>query len=86
MYKRVLLKLSGEALSGDGKTFDPQVLDTLAEDIHQVLDLGVELAIVVGGGNFIRGKTLTEIGIERVQGDYMGRKQQPLLQRRRKER
>ena len=72
MYKRVLLKLSGEALSGDGKTFDPVVLDTLAEEVRQVLDMGVELAIVVGGGNFIRGKTLTEIGIDRVQGDYMG--------------
>jgi uridylate kinase len=72
MYKRVLLKLSGEALSGDGKTFDPQVLDSLACEIQEILDLGVELAIVVGGGNFIRGKTLTEIGIDRVQGDYMG--------------
>lgn len=72
MYKRVLLKLSGEALSGDGKTFDPQVLDSLAGEVQEILDLGVELAIVVGGGNFIRGKTLTEMGIDRVQGDYMG--------------
>ncbi len=72
MYKRVLLKLSGEALSGDGKTFDPEVLDALAEDVKQILDMGVQPAIVVGGGNFIRGKTLTDIGIDRVQGDYMG--------------
>ena len=74
MYKRVLLKLSGEALSGNGEAdhFDPKVLDSLAEEIKQILDLGVELAIVVGGGNFIRGKTLTDIGIDRVQGDHMG--------------
>ena len=72
MYKRVLLKLSGEALAGEGSTFDPKVLDRLAEDVKEILSLGVETAIVVGGGNFIRGKNLTEIGIERVQGDYMG--------------
>ena len=72
MYKRVLLKLSGEALAGEGSTFDPKVLDRLAADIKEILSLGVETAIVVGGGNFIRGKNLTEIGIERVQGDYMG--------------
>lgn len=72
MYKRVLLKLSGEALSGDGETFNLQVLDNLAEEVKQIMELGVEPAIVVGGGNFIRGKTLSGIGIDRVQGDYMG--------------
>ena len=72
MYKRILLKLSGEALAGDGNCFDPKVLDRLAADIREIRNLGVEVAIVVGGGNFIRGKNLTEIGIERVQGDYMG--------------
>ena len=72
MYKRILLKLSGEALAGDGNNFDPKVLDRLAEDMKEIQALGVETAIVVGGGNFIRGKNLTDIGIERVQGDYMG--------------
>ena len=72
MYKRVLLKLSGEALSGSEKNFDPVVLKDLAREIKEVAELGVEVAIVVGGGNFIRGKTLQEIGMDRVQGDYMG--------------
>ena len=72
MYKRVLLKLSGEALSGEGRNFDPAVLHTLATEIKQAADLGVEIAIVVGGGNFIRGKMVADIGIERIQGDYMG--------------
>ena len=72
MYKRVLLKLSGEALSGNEKNFDNEVLHSLALEIKEALDLGIEIAVVVGGGNFIRGKTLAEIGMDRVQGDYMG--------------
>ena len=72
MYKRVLLKLSGEALSGNEKNFDNKVLHSLAEEIKEAVSLGVEIAVVVGGGNFIRGKTLAEIGMDRVQGDYMG--------------
>lgn len=72
MYKRVLLKLSGEALSGEEKNFDPVVLHELGSEIKEALDLGVEIAIVVGGGNFIRGKTIQDNGIDRVQGDYMG--------------
>ncbi len=72
MYKRVLLKLSGEALSGSEKNFDPVILHSLAQEIKEAQELGTEIAIVVGGGNFIRGKTVTEIGIDRVQGDYMG--------------
>ena len=72
MYKRVLLKLSGEALSGKEKNFDPEVLKSLATEIREAQQLGVEIAIVVGGGNFIRGKTVADIGIDRVQGDYMG--------------
>ena len=72
MYKRVLLKLSGEALSGNSKNFDADVLRSLAEEIKEAQSLGVEIAIVVGGGNFIRGKTVAEIGIDRVQVDYMG--------------
>jgi len=72
MYKRVLLKLSGEALAGNEKNFDPKVLHTLATEIKEASEAGIEIAIVVGGGNFIRGKTLEQIGIDRVQGDYMG--------------
>ena len=72
MYKRVLLKLSGEALSCSGNSFDVKILASLAKELKEVHDLGVDLAIVVGGGNFIRGKILETMGIDRVQGDYMG--------------
>lgn len=72
MYKRVLLKLSGEALSGNGQAFDPEVLKGLAEELKEIQEQGVELAVVVGGGNFIRGKMLAEMGMNRAQGDYMG--------------
>ncbi len=72
MYKRVLLKLSGEALAGNGSNFDPAVLKELALELKEVHELGVEVAIVVGGGNFIRGKDAAQIGIKRTQGDYMG--------------
>lgn len=51
MYKRVLLKLSGEALSGNGQAFDPEVLKGLAEELKEIQEQGVELAVVVGGGN-----------------------------------
>jgi len=72
MYKRVLLKLSGEALAGNQKNFDSDVLSKLAHEIKGIADLGIEIAIVIGGGNFIRGKYAEEIGIDRVQADYMG--------------
>lgn len=72
MYKRVLLKLSGEALSADGSTFSVDVLQDLASEIKVVVSHGVEVAIVVGGGNFIRGKMAVELGMDRTQGDYMG--------------
>ena len=72
MYKRVLLKLSGEALIGEEKNFDPKVLHNLALEIKEAHEAGTEIAIVVGGGNFIRGKTIAELGMDRVQGDYMG--------------
>ena len=72
MYKRVLLKLSGEALSGNGQAFDPEVLAGLAKELKEIQQKGVELAIAVGGGNFIRGKMLAEMGMNRAQGDYMG--------------
>ena len=72
-YKRVLLKLSGEALAGEQKTgINPEVVGNICDKIKEVIEMGVQVAIVVGGGNFIRGKTVAEIGIDRVQGDYMG--------------
>ena len=72
-YKRVLLKLSGESLMGD-KSFglDPLVLRQYAKDIKEITDLGVQVALVVGGGNIYRGMNEAETGIERAQGDYMG--------------
>src|ERR1044072_7282604 len=72
-YKRILLKLSGESLMGD-KSFgmDPAVLDQYARDIRTVTDLGVQVAIVIGGGNIYRGMNEAETGIERAHGDYMG--------------
>ena len=72
MYKRVLLKLSGEALSGQNKIFDPEVLADLAKELKEIYEEGVELAIVVGGGNFIRGKFAEEMNMDRVQVDNMG--------------
>ena len=72
MYKRILLKLSGEALSSQGNNFDPEILKSLALQIKELHALGVETAIVVGGGNFIRGKMAQQMGIDRVQADYMG--------------
>jgi len=72
-YKRILLKLSGEALMGD-KQFgiDNKRLMQYAEEIKAVHDMGVEVAIVIGGGNIFRGLQAAEGGIERTQGDYMG--------------
>ena len=72
-YKRVLLKLSGESLMGD-KIFglDSDVLSEYAADIKQITELGVQVAIVIGGGNIYRGMNEAETGIERAQGDYMG--------------
>ena len=72
-YKRILLKLSGEALMGDQKFgIDPQRLEQYSQEIRKVKDLGLEIAIVIGGGNIFRGITAEESGIDRVQGDYMG--------------
>lgn len=72
-YKRVLLKLSGESLMGD-KTFGiaPEKLEHYAKEIKSVVDLGLEIAIVIGGGNIFRGLDAANSGIERAQGDYMG--------------
>jgi uridylate kinase len=73
-YKRILLKLSGEALQGSTKTvnFDPMVLEQYSEEIKAVRERGTEVAIVIGGGNIFRGGQAEALGIDRVQGDYMG--------------
>ncbi|HVD97606.1 MAG TPA: UMP kinase [Cytophagaceae bacterium] len=72
-YKRVLLKLSGEALMGNQKYgIDPEILGRYAHEIKAIADKGVELAIVIGGGNIYRGMQAESMGIDRVQGDYMG--------------
>ncbi len=72
-YKRILLKLSGEALIGERTHgIDPKRLSEYAEEIKKIVDLGIEVAIVIGGGNIFRGVAGTSNGIDRVQGDYMG--------------
>ncbi len=73
MYKRILLKLSGEALKGDTEFgIDPQTVNKIAKQIKDVHDLGVEIGIVVGGGNIWRGATAAQLGMDRAQADYMG--------------
>ncbi len=73
MYKRILLKLSGEALKGETPYgIDPQTVQVIAEQIKDLHDLNVEVGIVVGGGNIWRGKTASELGMDRAQADYMG--------------
>jgi uridylate kinase len=72
-YKRILLKLSGEALMGDRQYgIDPARLATYAAEIKQIHDKGIEIAIVIGGGNIFRGVAGASNGMDRVQGDYMG--------------
>ena len=72
-YKRVLLKLSGEALMGTKQYgIDPKTLAEYADEIKQIHDLGIEIAIVIGGGNIFRGVAGASNGMDRVQGDYMG--------------
>jgi len=72
-YQRILLKLSGEALTGNSEFgIDPQVLDRMAGDIAELVALGVEVGVVIGGGNLFRGKALSEAGLGRVTGDHMG--------------
>lgn len=72
-YKRILLKLSGEALMGE-KQFgiDPERIAQYAQDVKKAVDAGVQVAIVIGGGNIFRGLQAADNGIERAQGDYMG--------------
>lgn len=72
-YKRVLLKLSGEALMGNMNFgIDPQVLDRMALEIAQLKGIGVQIGLVIGGGNLFRGKALSDAGLDRVAGDHMG--------------
>jgi len=73
VFHRILVKLSGEALMGrQGFGVDAEVASRIADEIHEIHDLGVEVALVVGGGNFIRGVNASSPGIDRVVGDHMG--------------
>ena len=73
LYNRILIKLSGEVLNGGGQSaIDSKVLQGLTEQVKHVLDLGVQVAIVIGGGNFFRGANLSQTGISRITGDHMG--------------
>jgi uridylate kinase len=73
VYKRLLLKLSGEALMGQsGHGIDPQVIQRLAQEIHTVASQGVQLGLVIGGGNILRGAGMAAQGVSRVSGDHMG--------------
>jgi len=72
-YKRILLKLSGEALMGDaGVGIDPATLENIASEIKEVRALGVEIAVVIGGGNIFRGLAASSRGMDRANADYMG--------------
>ena len=74
-YKRILLKLSGESLMGNKNSFDPidsSIIAQYAKEIKQITEAGVQVAIVIGGGNIYRGMNEADSGIERAQGDYMG--------------
>ena len=72
-YKRIVLKLSGEALAGEqGYGLSPEVVKSVANQVKEVVELGVEVAVVVGGGNIWRGKVGSEMGMDRTTADYMG--------------
>ena len=72
MYKRVLLKLSGEALSSENDSFCQEHLDDVALEIKEAINEGVQICIVIGGGNIYRGKTGEKLGMDRSIGDFMG--------------
>lgn len=73
LYRRILLKLSGEALMGKTEFgISPAVLDRLAKEVSEIVQLGVQVALVIGGGNLFRGAALTKSGLGRISGDYMG--------------
>ncbi len=72
-YKRIVLKLSGEALAGDqGYGIDPNIVNSISSQIKELIEMGVEVAVVVGAGNIWRGKTGSELGMDRANADYMG--------------
>lgn len=72
-YRRVLLKLSGEALAGNqGYGIDPEVIAAIAAEVKEVVDLGIEIALVIGGGNIFRGVAAASRGMDRASADYMG--------------
>lgn len=71
-YQRILLKLSGEALGVNGVGIDPKVLDRMALEIGQLVGIGIEVGLVIGGGNLFRGAELSAAGLDRVTGDHMG--------------
>ncbi|WP_077615107.1 UMP kinase [Caenibacillus caldisaponilyticus] len=72
-YSRIVLKLSGEALAGDaGFGIDPKIIQSIAKQIKEIVELGVEVAVVVGAGNIWRGKIGSEMGMDRATADYMG--------------
>ncbi len=73
VYKRILLKLSGEALMGEGQYgIDPHTIQRIAAEVDELVKAGVEVGMVIGGGNIFRGAGLAEAGMERVTGDHMG--------------
>lgn len=72
-YKRILLKLSGEAMAGEGGTgIDPKQAEVIAREVKEIQSLGIEVAVVIGGGNIFRGMAAEAAGMERVTADYMG--------------
>src|SRR3954470_23432958 len=72
-FKRILLKLSGEALMGDGKYgISPRTLQQIAEEVREIIEMGVEVGIVIGGGNIFRGVSASTEGMDRASADYMG--------------
>jgi len=73
VYRRILLKLSGEALMGEeGFGIDPKILDRMAQEIKELIEMGIQVGLVIGGGNLFRGAGLAEAGMNRVVGDQMG--------------
>ncbi len=73
VYKRILLKLSGEALQGtEGFGIDASILDRMAQEIKELVELGIQVGVVIGGGNLFRGAGLAKAGMNRVVGDHMG--------------
>ena len=71
-YRRILLKLSGEALASNNQNIDPEMLKKVVNIVQSALDLGVEVAIVIGGGNIFRGANLALNGMNKITGDHIG--------------